>query len=51
VIIINKNMGPWGGVVDSDNLKGQCHEIFDPRFFRLTVPLGPLIHGQKRFCI
>jgi hypothetical protein len=30
-------------------LKGQYHEIFDPRFFGETVPLGPLIHGLKRF--
>jgi hypothetical protein len=28
-------------------LKGQCHEIFDPRFF--FVPLGPLIHGLNGF--
>jgi hypothetical protein len=33
-------------------LKGQSHEIFDLWFFfRQTVPLGPLIHGLKRFCI
>jgi hypothetical protein len=34
------------------SLKGQSHEIFDPGFFfRQTVPLGPLIHGIKGFCI
>jgi hypothetical protein len=33
------------------DLKRQCHEIFDPRFFSLPVNLGPLIHGLKRFCI
>jgi hypothetical protein len=30
-------------------LKGQCHEIFDPRFFRPTIPLGPLVHRLKLF--
>jgi hypothetical protein len=24
-----------------DVLKGQCHEIFDPRFFHKTIPLRP----------
>jgi hypothetical protein len=27
------------------SLKGQCHEIFDLRFFPKTIPLGSLIHG------
>jgi hypothetical protein len=33
----------------SFSLKGQCHEIFDPRFFHQTMPPGPLIHGFKPF--
>jgi hypothetical protein len=32
-------------------LKSQSHDIFDLWFFRSTVPLGPLIHGLKRFRI
>jgi hypothetical protein len=31
-------------------LKGQCHEIFDPRFFHQTIPPRGLIHGLKPFC-
>jgi hypothetical protein len=30
-------------------LKGQCHEIFDPRFFHQTIPPRALIHGLSRF--
>jgi hypothetical protein len=30
-------------------LKGQFHEIFDPPFFRQTIPLGPLVHRLKPF--
>jgi hypothetical protein len=26
---------------DTVPLKGQCHEIFDLRFFHQTIPLGP----------
>jgi hypothetical protein len=29
------------------DLKGQCHEIFDPRFFHQTIPPRALIHGLK----
>jgi hypothetical protein len=29
------------------NLKGQCHETFDPPFFRQTIPPRPL--NQNRF--
>jgi hypothetical protein len=36
---------------DSDqnrtDLKGQSHEIFDPRFFHQSIPLCPLIHLLK----
>jgi hypothetical protein len=28
-------------------LKGQCQEIFDPRFFHQTIPPRALIHGLK----
>jgi hypothetical protein len=31
------------------NLKGQCHEIFDPRFFHQTIPPRALIHVLKPF--
>jgi hypothetical protein len=27
----------------------QSHEIFDLWFFRQTIPMGPRIHGLKRF--
>jgi hypothetical protein len=30
-------------------LKGQCHEIFNPRFFHQTISPGPLIRGLKPF--
>jgi hypothetical protein len=30
-------------------LKGQCHEIFDPRFFIKQSPLGPWLTGWNRF--
>jgi hypothetical protein len=33
------------------NLKGQCHEVFDPRFFHQTIPPRGLIHGLKPFRI
>jgi hypothetical protein len=33
-------------------LKGQCHEIFDPKFFfHQSTPPVALIHGLKPFCI
>jgi hypothetical protein len=32
-------------------LKGQCHEIFDPRFFRQTIPSRPLIKRLKQLGI
>jgi hypothetical protein len=32
-------------------LKGQYHEIFNPRFFHLTICPGLLIKGLKPFCI
>jgi hypothetical protein len=32
-------------------LKGQCHQIFEPRFFHQTIPPRALIHGPKPFCI
>jgi hypothetical protein len=32
-------------------LKGQLHEIFDPRFFHQSTPARGLIHGLKPFCI
>jgi hypothetical protein len=33
------------------SLKGQSYKIFDLWFFHQTETLGPLIHGQKLFCI
>jgi hypothetical protein len=30
-------------------LTGQCHEIFDLRFFRQTISLSPLVHRLKPF--
>jgi hypothetical protein len=33
------------------SLKGQSHEIFDPRFFSSIKFIGSLIHGLKYFCI
>jgi hypothetical protein len=30
-------------------LNGQCHEIFDPRFFRQSITLRPLINTLKYF--
>jgi hypothetical protein len=30
-------------------VKEQFHEIFDPPFFRLAIPLDPLIHELKPF--
>jgi hypothetical protein len=33
------------------SLKGQLHEIFDPRFFHKSTPPRALIHGLKPFCI
>jgi hypothetical protein len=39
------------GVGAARMLKGQCHEIFDPRFFSSNKPHGPLIHGLKSFWI
>jgi hypothetical protein len=30
-------------------LKGQCHEIFDPRFFRQSITPRPLINTLKYF--
>jgi hypothetical protein len=39
-------------VSDTGNpLKGQCHEIFDPRLFHQTIPPRALIHGLKPFRI
>jgi hypothetical protein len=32
-------------------LKGQCHEIFDPRFFRQSITPRPLINTLKYFRI
>jgi hypothetical protein len=32
-------------------LKGQCHDIFNPRFFRLNISPGPLIKGLMPFRI
>jgi hypothetical protein len=32
-------------------LKGQCHEIFDPRFFRQSITPRPLINTPKYFRI
>jgi hypothetical protein len=32
-------------------LKGQCHEIFDPRFFRQSITPRPLINAVKYFRI
>jgi hypothetical protein len=32
-------------------LKGQCHEIFNPRFIHQTTPPRALIHGLKPICI
>jgi hypothetical protein len=33
------------------NLKGQCHEIFDPRFFRQSITPRPLINTLQYFRI
>jgi hypothetical protein len=33
------------------DLKGQCHEIFDPRFFRQSITPRPLINTLKYFRI
>jgi hypothetical protein len=35
----------------SPALKGQCHEIFDPRLFYQSAPPRALIHRLKPFCI
>jgi hypothetical protein len=32
-------------------LKGQCHEIFDPPFFRQSITPRPLINTLKYFRI
>jgi hypothetical protein len=32
-------------------LKGQCHEIFDPRFFRQSIIRRPQINILKHFRI
>jgi hypothetical protein len=37
--------------VRAQALKGQLHEIFDPRFFSSINPTLALIHGLKPFCI
>jgi hypothetical protein len=37
-----------GGIII---LKGQCHEIFDPRFFRQSITPRPLINTLKYFRI
>jgi hypothetical protein len=38
--------------IESWSLKGQCHEIFDPRvFFHQTIPPRALISGPKPFRI
>jgi hypothetical protein len=34
-----------------DLLKGQCHEIFDPPFFRQSITPRPLINTLKYFRI
>jgi hypothetical protein len=33
----------------SNDFKGQCHEIFDPRFFRQSITPRPLINTLKYF--
>jgi hypothetical protein len=33
------------------SLKGQCHEIFDPRFFRQSITPRPQINTLKYFRI
>jgi hypothetical protein len=35
--------------VKSENLKGQCHEIFYPQTKHQTKPLGPWFTGWSRF--
>jgi hypothetical protein len=37
--------------IEFTKLKGQCHEIFDPRFFRQSIPPRPLINTLKYFRI
>jgi hypothetical protein len=32
-------------------LKGQCHDIFEPRFFSQTIPARAMIHGKRPFRI
>jgi hypothetical protein len=33
------------------NLKGQCHGIFNPQFFRQTIPTGLFVHRLMPFRI
>jgi hypothetical protein len=41
----------YENLVTSYALKGQCHEIFDPRFFHQNIRPGLLIKGLKPFRI
>jgi hypothetical protein len=38
-------------VINLLTLKGQCHEISDPRIFHQNIHPGPLIKGLKPFRI
>jgi hypothetical protein len=38
-------------ILSDSSLKGQCHEIFDPRFFHQNIRPGLLIKGLKPFLI
>jgi hypothetical protein len=42
---------PTGSRLFFVNLKGQCHEIFDPRFFRQSIAPRPLINTLKYYRI
>jgi hypothetical protein len=42
---------PYSGVIESEVLKGQCHDFFYPRFFHQNIRPGSLIKGLKPFRI
>jgi hypothetical protein len=46
--LVEYNIVPNEGMT---SLKGQCHEIFDPRFFRQSITPRPLINTLKYFRI
>jgi hypothetical protein len=44
-------VSPLVGNMSQIKLKGQCHEIFDPPFFRQSITHRPLINTLKYFRI